>query len=253
MTDNKDIPDETNRINEKPENEGEKTPKKLIGKRVVVILVILLLLAVSALLTVFFGKRILGFVTNAELVRGFVDRYWLRSRLVFIAITVFQIMLAFIPGEPVELAAGYAFGVFEGTVLCLIGAAIGSTIDFLIVKTFGMKALRVFFPQEKIDRLKFLKASRKRDFWMFMLMFIPGTPKDILSYVAGLTDISLLRWVVIATVARIPSILTSCVGASALGENKIVFAIVVFGVTLLISLGGMFIYNKICDKHQRKN
>ena len=226
--------------------------KKIIKKRITVILIIVFILALSALLTVFLGKKILGFVTNADLVRSFVDRYGIKSRIIFVCITVFQILLAFIPGEPIELAAGYAFGAFEGTVLCLIGVAIGSAANFLIVRAFGMKAVKLFFSDEKIAKLKFLKASKKRDFWMFMLMFIPGTPKDILSYFAGLTDISLTKWLIISTIARIPSVITSTMGASALGEKRILFAGICFGVTLFISLLGMFIYNKICDVHNKE-
>ncbi len=227
--------------------------KNLIKKRIITVIVIVLILALSAVISVFMGRRILGFVTDAGAVREFVGRYGLWSRLIFVLITVVQIILAFIPGEPVELAAGYAFGAFEGTVLCLIGVAIGSTVDFLLVRKFGMKVILLFFTKEKIDKLKFLKASAKRDFWMFMLMFIPGTPKDILSYIAGLTDIPLLKWIILATVARIPSVITSCIGASALGEKKIVTAVVVFGITLVVSLAGMFIYNRICDAHEKRS
>lgn len=217
---------------------------KLIKKRIIAVIVIIAIIAVSVFLTIFMGKKIYAFATNAEVVRSFVDKHFIKSRLLFIAITIFQIIIAFIPGEAVELAAGYAFGPVEGSVLCLIGAAIGTVIVFFIVRKFGMKAVRLFFSQEKMDKLKFLKASKKRDILMFILMFIPGTPKDVFSYFAGLTDISLLKWIIISTVARIPSIVTSCIGASFVGENRIITACIVFGVTLLISLGGMLIYNK---------
>jgi uncharacterized membrane protein YdjX (TVP38/TMEM64 family) len=226
--------------------------RKIIKKRILVITIITLIITASVVLSICLGEKIIAFVTNAEAVRNLVDKYPFKTRLIFLAITITQIILAFIPGEPVELAAGYAFGAFEGTVLCLIGAMIGSTIDFMIVKLFGMKIVKVFFSDEQIGKLKFLKASKKRDFWMFMIMFIPGTPKDALSYVAGLTDISLLKWILIATFARLPSVITSCVGASALGENRILFAVIVFGITLLISLAGWFIYNKICEAHDKK-
>ncbi len=225
--------------------------KKLLKKRITAITVIVIILAVSVFLTIVMGKRIVAFATNSEKVRSFVDAHYFESRLLFILVTVIQIILAFIPGEAVELAAGYAFGPVEGSILCLIGAMIGGTLVFLIVRKFGIKAVRLFFSKEKTDKLKFLKASPKRDFWMFMLMFIPGTPKDLFSYFAGLTDIPVLKWIILSTVARIPSIVTSSIGASYMGENKVITAVIVFGITLVISLAGLFIYNKICDKRSK--
>ena len=94
--------------------------------------------------------------------------------------------------------------------------------------------------------LSFLKDVRRRDVLIFTLFCIPGSPKDLLTYVSGLTNISLARWLLLTTPARIPSIITSTVGGDALGVGNIPFAIAVFMVTLLISGGGILAYRRIC-------
>ena len=158
---------------------------------------------------------------------------------------VVQVVVAIIPGEPLEIGAGYAFGFWKGTLLCLIAIAIGSALVFLLVRKFGTMLVEVFFSREKIQSLRFLHQSRKRDILIFLILFIPGTPKDLLSYFAGLTDIPLGRWLLIATVARIPSVVTSTVGGNAIGEENYLFAILVFAGTLAISGLGLLIYNRL--------
>ena len=118
----------------------------------------------------------------------------------------------------------------------------GSTIVFLFVRKVGVKAVEVFFPRERIDSLRFLKDEKKLSAAAFFLFFIPGTPKDLLTYAAGLTKIRLLPWVLITSFARLPSIVTSTVSGSALGTQKYLLAAIVFGATALLSGAGMLLY-----------
>ena len=73
---------------------------------------------------------------------------------------------------------------------------------------------------------------------------IPGTPKDLLCYFAGLTDIRLSLWLLICSLGRLPSIVTSTVGGDALGTSNYWFAAAVFAITLVISLVGLLFYKK---------
>ena len=75
------------------------------------------------------------------------------GKIAFIGMEVIKVVIAVIPGEPFELAAGYAFGTWEGLLLCTIGITIGSLIVFFLVKKFGMSIVRIFFKQEKIDKM----------------------------------------------------------------------------------------------------
>ena len=114
-----------------------------------------------------------------------------------------------------------------------------------------MSLVELFFEKEKIDKLKFLKSSRKRNIIIFLLFFIPGTPKDIISYFVGLTDIKLGWWLFICSVAKLPSIITSTVSGGALGEKRYILAVVFLVATAVISLIGVGVYKQIC-KHNGK-
>ena len=199
----------------------------------------------------FIGRPMVRFVQEPELFRAWVDDHGVWGALTFLGMMFLQVVVAIIPGEPLEIGAGYAFGFWEGTALCLLGIFLGSAVVFLLVRRFGTHLVEAFFDKEKIRSLKFLQESKKRDLLIFLVMFIPGTPKDLLSYFAGLTDIKLGRWLLITTVARIPSVITSTVGGNAVGEQNYLFAILVFAGTLAVSGLGLLIYQRI-SRHRKE-
>ena len=213
-------------------------------------------IAVFILLTLavawFVGRPMLRFVSEPERFRAWVDSGGVMSRVWFLGMQLLQVFVAIIPGEPMELGAGYAFGAVEGTLLCLGGTIIGSMAVFFFVKRFGVRAVEIFFPREKIESLRFLRDERRRNTLMFLLILIPGTPKDLLGYFAPLTGMSAWTWLLITSVARIPSIVTSTIGGSALGVQSYVFAGIALGATLLISGAGLLAYRRICRRHEER-
>ena len=194
----------------------------------------------------FAGIPMLRFVSAPDQFRSWVDGQGIWSRFALIGMIILQVFVAIIPGEPLEIGAGYAFGMLEGTLLCLAGAVIGSLLIFLFARSFGVRAVKIFFPGDKLRSLKFLNNAKHRNLLIFIIIFIPGTPKDLLSYFAGLTDMKLSTWIMITAIARIPSVITSTIGGDALGMQNYVFAIIVLLVTLGISGAGLLIYRRIC-------
>lgn len=221
--------------------------KKIIAAASIAVFVLL-----TAAIAWFVGRPMLKFVSEPEHFRAWVDSGGLMSRVWFLGMQLLQVFVAIIPGEPMEIGAGYAFGAVEGTLLCLAGTTIGSMAVYFFVRRFGVRAVEIFFSKEKIESLRFLRDTRRRNTLIFLLMLIPGTPKDLLSYFVPLTGMGPWTWFWITTVARIPSIVTSTIGGSALGVQNYVFAGVALGVTLLISGVGLLIYRRICLVHQHK-
>ena len=109
-----------------------------------------------------------------------------------------------------------------------------------------------FISREKINSLKFIKSSRRLNLLMFILFFIPGTPKDLFTYFAGLTPMKLHTFLMISTIARIPSVITSTIGGHALGTQQYVFAAVVFAITIIVSLIGILVYRRISKQEKEK-
>ena len=200
----------------------------------------------------FVGRPLIRFVRQPEQFRAWVQGHGLLGQLAFLGMTVLQIVIAIIPGEPLELGAGYAFGFWRGTLLCEIGILLGGLLVFLFVRRFGVKAVEVFFPREKIESLRFLHNEKRLALWVFILFFIPGTPKDIMTYIVPLTPMKLSTFLLLSTVARLPSVVTSTIGGNALGTGKLTFALSVFGATALISALGILIYRRICKRSEAR-
>ena len=221
-------------------------------KRILGIAAIILLIIFCGVVSWFIGRPMIQFVSEPEKFRIWVEESGFFGKIAFIGMVMFQVVLALIPGEPLEIGAGYAFGAIEGTLLTVIGITLGSFIVFFLVRKFGMKLVEIFFSREKISSLKFLQKSKKRDIIIFLVFFLPGTPKDLLTYFAGLTDIKPIHFLWLSSVARLPSVITSTLGGDALGTEKYVKAIVVFGITLIISGIGWLIYKFIASYKARK-
>ena len=225
--------------------------KKILGITVIAVIVLL-----TALLCWAVARPLFACIGDEQKLRAFgeefrawVDARGIPGRIVFVLLTAVQVVLAVIPGEPFEFAAGYAFGWLEGTVLCLLGIVLGSAVIFLLVRKFGKPFVNLFFPDKDLNDLKFLQNNSRVSAVTFFLLFLPGTPKDLLSYAAGLTNMRFGAWLFIFAVARIPSVVTSTVSGNALNGNRVLLTAVVYGATLLLSGLGLLLYRKYCKRH----
>lgn len=231
----------------KPAPDSKTKRRRIISATAIVLFV---LLSVGIFLWV--GQPMLQLVSQPDTFRAWIDEQGLWGHVVFVGMMVLQIVVAVIPGEPLEIAAGYVFGVWEGTLLCMISAVIGSVLVFCLVRWLGVHAIEVFFPIEKIQSMKFLRNAKRLNLIVFILFLIPGTPKDILTYVVGLTSMKLSTWLLITSFARIPSIITSTIGGDALGLQNYQFAVVVFVITILISVAGLLVYRWISKRENKE-
>lgn len=215
-------------------------------KKLVWLAAILIFVAFMVLITIFVGGPLIEFAEDPEQFRLWVDSAGLWGRFAFVGMVILQVLVAFIPGEPIELVAGYAFGFWEGTFLTLAGFVIGSWFVFVLVRKFGIKLVEVFFSKEKLDQIKFLQNPKKTRIISFLLMLIPGTPKDMLSYFAGLTRLTTVEWLTIVAVGRLPSLITSTLTGAAAGEENYLLSAITLIVTVCISIAGIGYYRSIC-------
>lgn len=172
--------------------------KKLIAWAAIAIFLLL-----SAAVGWFIGRPLVRFASRPEEFRLWVDGHGLLGMAAYVGMVFLQVVVAVIPGEPLEISGGYAFGALRGSVLCLLGGVLGSVAVFALVRRFGRELVEIFFPREKLEKLKFLQSSPKRDALFWLIFTVPGTPKDLLCYFAGLTDLSWGKWLLLCTVGRL--------------------------------------------------
>lgn len=226
------------------------TKAYLRRRQLVGVISFIVILALFGLITYFVMNNILGKIHSPEQFRAYIESFGWRSRFVFLGLQILQIVVPIIPGELVQVGGGYAFGAFEGTILCMAGAAVASAFIFLLTKKLGIKLVEAFISREKIDDLRFINSEKKLKRTIFILFFIPGTPKDLFTYFAGLTRIKLHEFLAISLIARTPSVILSTIGGHMIGSEKYLMGLLLFVAAGLISLAGMGLYVQIV-KHQK--
>lgn len=206
--------------------------------------------ALVVLLTLFIWNWLRSF--SQDDFRDYIQSFGPLGWLVLLGLQFLQVFIALIPGELLETAAGYAFGPWIGTAICYVGVGLASSLIFLLTRRYGIRLVEVFTSREKINELRFLNTERKRNNLIFILYFIPGTPKDLLTYFVGLTDIRLRTFLILSMVARIPSVISSTFGGHLLGEERYGGAALLYGITGLVSALGLLGYNAYLKKKQTR-
>ena len=226
-------------------------PKLLKKKRIIGLISAATVLIALVVLTIFLGGPIVAAIRNKASFREWMQGTGFLKYPLMIGIMALQVIIAFIPGEPIEIVAGYVFGAWGGLILCLLGCALGSTLIILMVRKFGMKFVSLFIERNQVENLRFFKDPKKRDATLFLVFLTPGTPKDILTYLAGLTTVPLGKFLIITSIARIPSILSSTMGGNMLEKQEYKYAVIVFAVTLVLTLAATLIYRTYHNKQKR--
>jgi uncharacterized membrane protein YdjX (TVP38/TMEM64 family) len=173
-----------------------------------------LLLAAIAVPAVIWRRELWQLFSSTGGLRDWVASAGGLAPLVFVAVQALQVVVFVIPGEVPQIAGGYLFGPWLGTLLSLCGILAGSTLDFFLARLAGTPFVKALFPAERVDRLGRLLDSRGARVAFFLLFLIPGIPKDILCYVAGLSPMRFAFFATASMLGRLPGI----VGSAFIGD-----------------------------------
>lgn len=213
-------------------------------------LILALSILVMAGLTLALWKPLISFIENPDSLALWIEDAGIWGPIVFMFLNTIQVLLAIIPGGPFEVAAGALFGPWAGTLMCDVAMTAGGMMTFFFVRKFGMKFIELFVDRKEIESVKFLHSNERYTTLLFLFFLLPGTPKDLMCYVVGLTDIKWTTWMLINFVGRFPAILLSALGGSALGEQKYGIFIGAFAVIIILYFLGTFLYKKFNHSHQ---
>lgn len=212
----------------------------------IAILVVLAVLAVAALaLLATHGRAVLAYLTNGHLVQRQVERLGPLAPLALGVLVVLQEVTVVVPSEPLELAAGYAFGFWEGALVYLAASVVGCIAIILVVRRFGDRALKLLVSQKRRDQLQRLKASQRFDMAILVAFFIPGLPKDLMAYFAALAGMRPVHLVAVTTVGRLPSVVAATLASSYAAAGDWRATALVFAATAALVLAGTLVYHRL--------
>ncbi len=227
--------------------------KSKLAKIIKIVLAVLIIAAlIFAAVKLFPWFISLKDAENRDLFKQQIDSMGIWGALLFLGLQVLQIVVAVLPGEPVEIIAGMLYGTVVGMLMCLIGIFIGSAIVYGLVKLFGKNIIDKIFKKEETSKFEFLRNTEKIEMMVFILFFIPGTPKDALTYFSPLLNIKPIRFFIIATIARIPSVITSTYAGASIIAGKWWQTVIVFAISGILGILGIWIHNKIINRNKEK-
>lgn len=158
-----------------------------------------------------------GFFTAAgslEGIQDYISRFSPYSHLVFFLIQLSSVVIAPIPSNITAAGGALLFGMWPAFLLTGGAVVLGSALVFWLSRTLGQSFADRFVSQKISDRYLDL-IRRKRDVFLILVFLFPFFPDDLICILAGLTDISLSRFLVIVLLTRPWGLLVaSAVGGS---------------------------------------
>lgn len=217
-------------------------------KKCLVLLVPIAYITIALVLYFTCGKELIALLKDKAAFKAWLSGFGVFDEIIFVSIRAFQTVIKIIPAEPLEIAAGYVWGTYKGFALCLLGTEIGSFIILFLTSVFGVKLVNLFYDSEKINQWSFINDSQKKYTLLTIIYLIPGTPKDFLTYLIGITDTNIFVFLLVTGIARVPSIISSTWCGSVLESNGIKMFALVFSVITALSAIIAYFAKKRFDK-----
>ncbi len=214
-------------------------------RRILAFSLFLLLVAAIVVPAVIWRAELWKIFASVTRLREWVAGWGAAAPLVYVALQVAQIVVFIIPGEVVQIAGGYLFGAWLGTILALVGTILGATLCFFLARLLGKPFVAVIVPRERMEGVEKLLASRSARSIFFLLYLIPGIPKDVLGYVAGLSPLTYGFFIAASTLGRLPGLIGSAIIGGAAASSKWVLLGVVSGAAVLLFAAGLILRPRI--------
>jgi len=161
----------------------------------------LIILVVLLVVVIFLLPQINILFTDVERI---IENSGNFAPIVYIALMILAILISPIPSSPLTFLGGIFFGSFLGMIYSLIGGTIGAVLAFLIARFF----LRGFV-SKKLERngiYQKLKGKEEKNIAIiiFVTRLMPHVSFDVVSYVAGLTNLNLFTFAFVTFIGMIP-------------------------------------------------
>ncbi len=217
--------------------ESKKMSKKVIVKFIILLLIIAAIVYVTINYSSWFIEKMKNVEDMGEYIRGF----GFLGFLIFILMQIIQVVIAIIPGDIVNFAGGFIYGIPVGFALSYIGIMLGTVIIFYISRFFGYEFVAKFISEEQIEKMSDTLNSVHGSIGLLIICLIPFLPKDLMIYTAGLTPIKASRLFIIYGISRIPgTLIWTSIGAS-VHEHNYLNILIVFGILgVIFGMGYLF-------------
>lgn len=222
---------------------SEKKQKRRVIISVLKILLLILIVVGIPLYLYFFHLDFLKSFKNVDTIVALLNQHKSKSIMIYISFQILQVVISVIPGQVVQMAAGYLFGFWQALIFALSGAVIGTSISFWLAKLLGRDFLHIFFGEEKMNYYIERLNSKRAYTLVFFLYLIPGLPKDMISYAAGASEMRFKAFITLSTVGRLPGMI-GCLLMGTMAETENYVGVGILGCAAIIACVLCLIFRK---------
>ena len=180
-------------------------------KKKLIALTIFIVIFVGLLVFLFYGdnfnvlKEIFNTNATKDQIQDSIGKLGIRAYIVVFILSMLQVVLTFVPAEPLHVVAGISFGLWKGMAVCLAGIMVGNTIVFILYKLFGTKLTDYFATNVEFD-FDAVKLSNKLALIVIILYCLPAIPYGIICFFAATMGMKYPKYILITGIGSIPSL-----------------------------------------------
>jgi len=206
-------------------------------------------------LSIYHWREYFVILTHKDSLETWVNSFGIWKYIVFIFAQFVQVVVFMIPGEVVHIAGGYLFGGLWGSLLSIIGITLGSLTCFTVARVIGQPIVEIFMHKKNIDNLKRKISNQRLSISLFLIFIIPGLPgKDAFAYIAGLTPIRFIDFLIITMVARAPWVIAASFWGSSFEKGNYAAVIIIMAISVVLFVFGILKGEKLINfVVERKN
>lgn len=220
---------------------------------------------ITAALAAALGVVVWLVMTDAPLVRFLIRLYreplvfrdtvaawgWL-APVIFVALQALQVIVSPIPGEITGPVGGALFGTLWGLIYSTIGLTIGTVVCFWVGRTWGEPLVRPWLSEHNWNRMSFI-VEAEGAIICFILYLIPGFPKDIVSYLFGISPLPFWVFAAVSTLGRLPGTWISSYFGAHVAEQRYIYVLVFVAAIAAVCLPLFYYRDRIVARlHPRK-
>ncbi len=181
-------------------------------------------------------SKMIVFLGDQAALSTIVKSYGFWGPLAIFLLHGLQIIIAAIPGHMIMIASGYIYGFWGGFILTLFTTVVLSQVAFTLARWAGRPVVERLVPADSLQRWDRL-ANHYGVFFFMISFMLPVFPADVMNYVAGLSSLSWLKFLVANFFGRLPGVLAmTLIGSHGLALSPQVWVIFFVGGFILLYL-----------------
>lgn len=200
----------------------------------------------------FFQHQLIDSVSSIPKVQHLLNANKALSIPMYIGAQIIQIVICIIPGQWLQMGAGLAWGFWVGYLYSLIGALIGSVLTYYLANWLGKDAMHVIFGEEKMNTYVKKLQSKRAVVIVFLIFLIPGVPKDLCNYAAGISEMKLKPFLIASLLGRTPGMMGSLLIGMNIGTSSYKAAIIIAVVAVILFVLGVVFHKKIFEFAEKR-